>query len=44
LRNRALFAFTNVYAFIDVANSRRNRHNHEKQQPAVSEVTAPESV
>ncbi|CEJ55472.1 hypothetical protein PMG11_01727 [Penicillium brasilianum] len=40
----ALFAFTNVYAFMDVINSRRNRHNHEQQQPAVSEVTAPESV
>jgi hypothetical protein len=29
---------------MDVANSRRNHHNHEQQQPAVSEVTAPESV
>ncbi|KAF7712332.1 Uncharacterized protein PECH_003573 [Penicillium ucsense] len=40
----ALFAFTNVYAFLDVANSRRTRrhhhdqHQHQHQQPAVSQV------
>lgn len=42
---RALFLFTNVYAILDVKNSRANRGAHaQNEQPPVSEVNASESV
>ncbi|KAJ5675593.1 hypothetical protein N7462_008490 [Penicillium macrosclerotiorum] len=39
----ALFVFTNVYALMDVHNSKRNRKLHQQQQE-VTEVTNPETV
>lgn len=48
--SRALFLFTNVFAILDVVNSRRNqsdrksRSEAQSEQPPVSQVTSGEEA